>query len=193
MSSQSRAQVINKDKARCPYCHDTLELEAEKQGCPQCMAWHHADCWREHGQCASCGHSTETQKTPVAKPSSSRQCLHHDCQNDIAALNNGSIYAELLGQRCAEHMRSELEFGQIKVYGLALLLMTAALVPFIKNVSGGQGTWALAIFVLASALGALAIGLVFRALTQSTLEELEKLPKPRKKTRKGALGRVFGD
>jgi len=37
-------------------CHEDVGAEGLKQGCPSCMAWHHAACWREVGdRCASCG------------------------------------------------------------------------------------------------------------------------------------------
>jgi HEAT repeat protein len=40
---------------RCPFCHERIEAEGEKQGCGQCMAWHHAECWAEGGgKCSAC-------------------------------------------------------------------------------------------------------------------------------------------
>jgi hypothetical protein len=41
---------------RCPYCHADVNTEANDWvACRQCLARHHASCWREHGACATCG------------------------------------------------------------------------------------------------------------------------------------------
>jgi hypothetical protein len=39
---------------RCPFCHDGIAAEADWLACRQCLARHHAACWRETGRCASC-------------------------------------------------------------------------------------------------------------------------------------------
>lgn len=40
---------------RCPYCHDSVDLEGERWvACGDCLARHHDDCHRDHGRCASC-------------------------------------------------------------------------------------------------------------------------------------------
>lgn len=38
----------------CPYCHGPVEPRAIKAACDGCMAWHHKECWDEHGACAAC-------------------------------------------------------------------------------------------------------------------------------------------
>ncbi|HBP20397.1 MAG TPA: hypothetical protein DEA08_21720 [Planctomycetes bacterium] len=38
----------------CPYCHGPVEPRAIKAACDGCMAWHHKECWDEHGTCAAC-------------------------------------------------------------------------------------------------------------------------------------------
>lgn len=45
---------IQVQHSRCPYCHAGIEPGAEKAACHDCMAWHHAACWEEHGSCAAC-------------------------------------------------------------------------------------------------------------------------------------------
>jgi hypothetical protein len=44
------------DHPRCPYCHEFVRPgdDEAKQSCGSCMAWHHAECWGEHGGCAAC-------------------------------------------------------------------------------------------------------------------------------------------
>ncbi|MCO5170897.1 MAG: hypothetical protein M9894_31600 [Planctomycetes bacterium] len=39
-------------RGRCPYCHDALGGELVR--CDRCAAGHHAECWAEHADCASC-------------------------------------------------------------------------------------------------------------------------------------------
>lgn len=51
---KSRAR-IKVDKPRCPFCHEAVDAEEDKRACDACMAWHHAECWTEHGRCATCG------------------------------------------------------------------------------------------------------------------------------------------
>lgn len=41
-------------EGRCPYCRDTVAL-SEAVACAGCGAKHHAPCWDEHRQCATCG------------------------------------------------------------------------------------------------------------------------------------------
>ena len=69
MGEGSLEQAIRfPERPRCPFCHDAIEGEGEKQGCGSCMAWHHTECWAEAGKCASCGaHAGSTlgaQPTP---------------------------------------------------------------------------------------------------------------------------------
>ena len=52
-----RQREISVDRPRCPFCRDDLLAEQEKTGCSVCMAWHHAECWQEHGACCACGAS----------------------------------------------------------------------------------------------------------------------------------------
>ncbi|MCA8925464.1 MAG: hypothetical protein KDD82_26890 [Planctomycetes bacterium] len=57
MSEQQR--LVSVDRPRCPYCHEDLEQGQVKAGCSECMAWHHAECWQEHGACSACGATVE--------------------------------------------------------------------------------------------------------------------------------------
>lgn len=50
--TQARAPVVQ----RCPYCHESVSLEADHWvACQQCLARHHEGCWSESSRCASCG------------------------------------------------------------------------------------------------------------------------------------------
>ena len=40
---------------RCPYCHEEVSAREEALVCAECLSRHHAECWGEHGRCASCG------------------------------------------------------------------------------------------------------------------------------------------
>jgi len=40
---------------RCPFCRESVAPADAKAACDQCMAWHHAECWGEHGRCSACG------------------------------------------------------------------------------------------------------------------------------------------
>lgn len=51
---------LHVDAARCPFCHELVEpKDPSKQACTDCMAWHHSECWGEHGGCAACQQRAE--------------------------------------------------------------------------------------------------------------------------------------
>ncbi|MGD9726293.1 MAG: RING finger protein [Nitrospira sp.] len=39
---------------RCPYCHDSIRSGEDNTPCHVCFAWHHEECWKEHGGCSPC-------------------------------------------------------------------------------------------------------------------------------------------
>lgn len=41
--------------ARCPYCHEDVRVQDEKQACNACMSWHHKECIEDYGRCVVCG------------------------------------------------------------------------------------------------------------------------------------------
>ncbi|MBL4844772.1 MAG: hypothetical protein JKY65_04530 [Planctomycetes bacterium] len=64
-----RARAATLD-ARCPYCHDTIELLEESWACcALCLGRHHRECWREHGACAACGNERSLTHVPQAEVS----------------------------------------------------------------------------------------------------------------------------
>lgn len=64
--NQANAQVeVQRD--RCPFCHDAVRPEQDKTACDACMAWHHKDCWADHGGCSACGEGASTEVKPSPK------------------------------------------------------------------------------------------------------------------------------
>ena len=64
---ETTKETINRQRPRCPYCHDDVHGDGQKQGCPSCMAWHHSACWQEAGErCSSC--SAASAPVAVADP-----------------------------------------------------------------------------------------------------------------------------
>ncbi len=64
---RARAATID---ARCPYCHDDIELLEEAWSCcALCLGRHHRECWREHGACASCGNERSLSHVPRSETS----------------------------------------------------------------------------------------------------------------------------
>lgn len=56
MNERTRGQVqVGRD--RCPFCHVGVSPNQPKIACDACMAWHHAECWKEYGACAACAAS----------------------------------------------------------------------------------------------------------------------------------------
>lgn len=49
--------VLNLVVRRCPYCHDTVDIQLDRWvACGGCVAVHHETCLDESRQCASCGY-----------------------------------------------------------------------------------------------------------------------------------------
>lgn len=54
---------------RCPYCHEGVAPDQGKQACDACMAWHHSECWAEHGGCSACGSEARVgEAAPKTRP-----------------------------------------------------------------------------------------------------------------------------
>lgn len=66
-SPDERDDVRIAAQDRCPFCHDDISIrDGRKHGCPDCMAWHHVECWESHGGCSSCGlEASKTAEQPV--------------------------------------------------------------------------------------------------------------------------------
>lgn len=59
MNERSRPHPARSDvrvgREACPFCREAVGPGEDKTACDGCMAWHHAECWREHGACSACG------------------------------------------------------------------------------------------------------------------------------------------
>jgi len=116
---------IRVERPRCPYCHGDLDPGQAKHGCEACLAWHHRECWDEHGACSACG-AREADAPPPARredaalggaPEKGAEltvpawppCVEAGCQRP--AVWEGGLYDE----RCLEHARadarSDVNFG----------------------------------------------------------------------------------
>jgi hypothetical protein len=45
---------VSGSKARCPYCHGDVASSESTVVCQDCLARHHAECWKAKGNCSSC-------------------------------------------------------------------------------------------------------------------------------------------
>lgn len=60
MERDPTPRVVVDPGHRCPYCHEAVLTDQQKEACRTCMAWHHLGCWTEHGgRCAACGRPPE--------------------------------------------------------------------------------------------------------------------------------------
>lgn len=74
--SHSMTQEITQvevQRDRCPFCHDAVSPDQAKTACDACMAWHHKDCWADHGGCSACGEGASTAVKPSPKESPAPQ------------------------------------------------------------------------------------------------------------------------
>lgn len=63
MTEETKTQSQQAGPQRCPFCHEAIDLEADKWlACEACLARHHADCWKEHGQCSACQGSSALER-----------------------------------------------------------------------------------------------------------------------------------
>ncbi|MDF1667040.1 MAG: hypothetical protein P1V97_35180, partial [Planctomycetota bacterium] len=78
---QSRT-ITNHSKPRCPYCHDPITADSLKAACYACMAWHHEECWQDHGKCSSCHFEAPANRSggSLNRPEAvSPPCLSSEC------------------------------------------------------------------------------------------------------------------
>jgi len=57
MNSERKLETrgVPSQATRCPYCHESVDVQGRFVVCGTCLARQHEDCCREHGACASCG------------------------------------------------------------------------------------------------------------------------------------------
>lgn len=84
-------QQVKLSHNRCPFCHDDVRPEEEKQGCDHCMAWFHKECWTElNERCPACNIG-ESQARPVQEsaPSTRRGGLSAEAKLAIKETGYG--------------------------------------------------------------------------------------------------------
>lgn len=67
MSEENVRVDVRGGQTRCPYCHDSVDVASRDWiACADCLARHHAECWRETGRCGTC-----RGETPLEPPHAS--------------------------------------------------------------------------------------------------------------------------
>jgi hypothetical protein len=141
---------IEVEHPRCPYCKDAVQPEQEKSSCHGCMAWHHAECWDEHGACSACGATALADATAQQRrtaPSSLRpQCTWGDCTRPARGFRAPGFWPlrvrapagqRCLGHRlCSEHLARGLR-RVTRATPLILLMMGAFLAMLVLAVASG--------------------------------------------------------
>lgn len=59
--------LIKVKHPRCPYCHDAVHSQDNKEACPTCMAWHHKECYQNHRGCSACGRKNKHSQTAPSR------------------------------------------------------------------------------------------------------------------------------
>jgi hypothetical protein len=57
MSDKSQSRVhVHQSRSRCPFCHESVDVDQQNLVCGLCLARHHSECWDDHGSCSNCAH-----------------------------------------------------------------------------------------------------------------------------------------
>ncbi|MDF1665998.1 MAG: hypothetical protein P1V97_29850 [Planctomycetota bacterium] len=118
--------MVNSTAPRCPYCHDSVTVHSSKQACESCMAWHHKECWQEHGGCSGCGGQKQSSPATISPKQESQEplpphlatCFQRICQSPRQTVLKNSGY-EIL---CREHAHDAAKTS-VKVYTVILGLL----------------------------------------------------------------------
>lgn len=131
-------QHVQVQRDRCPYCHDPVAPSQEKLSCDGCMAWHHEECWREHGSCSACGTERFSGSHTQAKPERVEgrpRCAWEGCEQPVTSFKGD--YSVRMPDRqlvpiqrvCTPHTTQQLRsFGR---QNLAMSLGMAAFAAFV--------------------------------------------------------------
>lgn len=112
---------VRVEGARCPFCHEAVAAAEEKRACEACMAWSHAECWRDHGACAACAHRDMKPAKPARGGMRSIAGRAIGAAVGVLALLLG-VAPVLMGATDPE----ELAYGSLAALaGLALLVAVA--------------------------------------------------------------------
>lgn len=138
----------------CPYCLSEISTGEEITVCESCGRVHHAECWREHGACASrrCAARRphlEIRAADLAKPTLvlTREALQIvrmkravDRRNPCMECGKEVPEGELYCRGCAPHRDESQESRNLGPVLLALMLvMSIVLALVIANSTGPHG------------------------------------------------------
>lgn len=126
MSKEPR--VSARASARCPFCHDAITPSVAKTGCEACMAWHHIECWDQHGRCSACGH--QRPKThpfpPQALPAPKLgHCEHEGCRAPALGASEADYCATLCASHALEQLSKNRRAGNVFFIASLTLLALA--------------------------------------------------------------------
>ncbi len=91
-------------RENCPFCRDAVRPGEENVACKACLAWHHSECWEDHGACATCG---GTQFSGM-RSQVGEHCSRGTC---TSALCPERLHPEALGadpKLCVRHTAEEM-------------------------------------------------------------------------------------
>lgn len=93
--------IVNHSSPKCPYCHDSVTADSVKTACESCMAWHHLDCWQEHGACSTCQHVRDDERPSLASSEGRERKVCDQAGCTELAVNKKDMGA--LGKLCMSH------------------------------------------------------------------------------------------
>ena len=158
---------------RCPFCHDDLRRGGARQGCPECLTWHHAECLADHGRCASCGAMSTTalpqaaieRAVEEALSKRAESCFMQGCTRPRAVEGHCRLHAPVLIRRA--RLASQLLLGFAAA--ISLLLPVAFAQP---GVGAGEALSQSAVLGLMAGLSLWA-GLAARRGARQFAEQLD--------------------
>ena len=128
---EQTVSIVNNSSPRCPYCHESVEISSSKTACESCMAWHHKECWQEHGGCSACGTGVTEQSSEiheVTETAARSTCVHGNCEELVQTRSSAHGYR----LRCMNHA---VKYGQDKVRSQELALLVL-IVPTLLSFLG---------------------------------------------------------
>ena len=130
---EQSVNIVNNSLPRCPYCHESVEISSSKTACESCMAWHHKECWQEHGGCSACGLRTNTNSThsQVERTIEVREaCSYLACQEPVQVRLTAHSYRVRCLTHALKFSREKIQY-QKKVMFFFLFLLILSLPPVV--------------------------------------------------------------
>lgn len=128
--------ILNHSSPKCPYCHDAVTADSLKTACESCMAWHHRDCWEEHGACSTCHQVRDRDR---ASGSNSERGGRKVC--DQAGCTEFAVNREEMGalaKLCTDHGVSRAKRSETLMLGLTLAAFFYGLIYLMMAFGEGE-------------------------------------------------------